>query len=130
MMKTEGSELMDVSPFVDQISSPFPLPGGGFYDHFMADGGGERSSSSSFGFMELLGIQDSFSGHSLFDLPPPTPLSLPLEPSEVLNQPATPNESSISSSSTEAPNEPDPAKGASSEPGADVDDDLGKAKKE
>ena len=123
-MKTESSQLTEISPFGDQIS-PF-----GLFDQFSVDGGGGERSSEM-GFMELLGIQDFSVGHSIFDLPPPTPMSYPPESSEVLNLPATPNESSISSSSTEAPNESDPAKGSVNAAAGDGDDDdLDKEKKE
>ncbi|ONK63234.1 uncharacterized protein A4U43_C07F12770 [Asparagus officinalis] len=107
-MKKESSELTEISPVGDQISTSFPFSAGGLFDQFAINGGaGERSSS--LGFLEMLGIQD-LTSHSLFDyLPPPTPVSLPPESSEVVNLPATPNESSVSSSSTEAPNEQDPA---------------------
>ena len=134
MMKTETREELEISTIGGgggQIPASFPLAGG-LFDQFVG-GGGERISSS-LGFLELLGIQDFQAGHSLFDLPPPTPVCLPPESSEVLNLPATPNESSISSSSTEAPNEPDPAKGAVTARSAPVsevdDDDLDKEKKE
>jgi len=131
-MKTETREDVEISTFagVGQISDPFPLAGG-LFDQFDGGGGEMISSSSSLGFMELLGIQDFPAGHSIFDLPPPTPMSYPPESSEVLNLPATPNESSISSSSTEAPNESDPAKGAVNAAAGDGDDDdLDKEKKE
>lgn len=121
-MKTENREERDITPFSDGHIST------GLFGQFSADGGGERSSSSSLAFMDLLAIQDFSSVRSLFDLPPPTPVSLPPGSSGVLNLPATPNEPSISSSSTEAPKDPDPAKGAASEPAADVDDGLGNEK--
>ncbi|KAL5561039.1 hypothetical protein UlMin_030786 [Ulmus minor] len=87
--KTIGS-----SSFSDGFSSSYPFSGG-------------------LGFTELLGIQDL--SPSLFDFPPhpysglssspPNPCFNTKESSEALNQPATPNTSSISSASSEAVNE-------------------------
>lgn len=92
MEETLGSSL-----FVEHISDGFPFPG--IFDS-------SEGEKSSLGFMELLGIQDY--SPSLFDLPQ-APAALPVttgkEGSEVLNQPATPNSSSISSASSEAVND-------------------------
>ena len=71
---------------------------------------GEKGSTtmSSLGFMDMLGIHEDYNP-SLFDflqtpLIPIIPSPLP-DSSEVLNTPPTPNSCSISSSSTEAPND-------------------------
>nr|AEQ29024.1 WRKY28 [Panax quinquefolius] len=68
---------------------------------------------SSLGFMELLGIQDYNNTSSIFDIlreehsapPPPAGQAStnPADSSEVLNTPATPNSSSVSSVSSGAP---------------------------
>ncbi|ONK63256.1 uncharacterized protein A4U43_C07F12990 [Asparagus officinalis] len=98
----------------------------GFFSRSPLDRAG--NGSSSLGFMDLLGVQD-LTSHSLFDdmPPPPMPVILPPESSMVVNLPVTPNESSVSSSSTEAPNEQDLANGSAA---SDVDTELDKEKKE
>lgn len=102
-METETST--GFSSFPDQIPTSYPFSGGLF--DLPGDISGPRRSSM--GFMELLGFQDlAPPPPSMFDFPPPPPppatTSLP-EPSDMGNLPATPNSSSISSSSTEAANE-------------------------
>ncbi|XP_010938223.1 probable WRKY transcription factor 48 [Elaeis guineensis] len=102
--KMEVAAVAGVSQFVaDQI--------GGIFD-IAFDSGGDKTSE---GFLELLGLQDL--PVSIFDLPAPaapveeaTPSEPPPESSAVLNFPATPNSSSISSSSTEAATDTDPVK--------------------
>ncbi|KAG1371376.1 WRKY domain-containing protein [Cocos nucifera] len=98
----EVTAVAGVSPFVaDQIEGIFDIA---------FDSGGDKSSQ---GFLELLGLQDL---PGFFDLPAPTapveatPSEPPPDSSAVLNFPATPNSSSISSSSTEAATDTDPAK--------------------
>ncbi|KAK2649714.1 hypothetical protein Ddye_017203 [Dipteronia dyeriana] len=98
---------MGSSSFLDHVSAGFPLQG--IFD--FAEG-----EKSSLGFMELLGVQDF--GSSLFDMVQPPPSTAPpsssspnptvvtkMESPELLNQPATPNSSSISSASSEAVND-------------------------
>lgn len=99
-METENST--GFSSFADQIPTTYPFSGGLF--DFPGDISGVGKTSSSMGFMELLGFQDLTT--PVFDFPPPPPpaTSLP-ESSDMGNLPATPNSSSISSSSTEAANE-------------------------
>ncbi|KAF8401296.1 hypothetical protein HHK36_012229 [Tetracentron sinense] len=99
----ETQNLIGASTFPDQIPTTFSLS-----SIFDMPCEGEKGS---LGFMELLGIQDL--SPSIFDLLqttsiPPQPSALTScrpESSELLNLPATPNSSSISSSSTEAANE-------------------------
>ncbi|OVA16746.1 DNA-binding WRKY [Macleaya cordata] len=104
--ETGNYNWMGVSTFFDhQMASNYSsLPS--IFDMSSNDHGDQQRGS--LGFMDLLGIQD-FSP-SLFDMiqqplsaqsppPPPPPVS---ETSEVTNLPATPNSSSISSSSNEA----------------------------
>ncbi|XP_038980307.1 probable WRKY transcription factor 48 isoform X2 [Phoenix dactylifera] len=124
MMMEKREEEMEVaaaagvSPFfADQI--------GGIFDMAFDVRGADKSSQ---GFLELLGFHDL--PGPLFDIPVPAPLVdaapsvPPPESSEVLNFPATPNSSSISSSSTEAATDTaDPAKPHPEE------EELGKAKK-
>lgn len=80
------------------------------------DAGGEfLQSGSSVGFMDLLGLRDLVPTAPMFDSPHAEPPSLPSPPSpalpestsEVLNAPATPNSSSLSSSSTQLAPPPD-----------------------
>ncbi|KAK2990214.1 hypothetical protein RJ640_014666 [Escallonia rubra] len=122
------------STFSDQVMVPagFSTSLSGIYD-MTCD---EKGSSSSLGFMDMLGIGQDF-GPSLFDLlhtpltPPqalPSPASSVMPESmtsEVVNTPATPNSCSISSSSTEAANEENQCKAAEEE-----DQDQEKAKKQ
>ncbi|KAL6952526.1 hypothetical protein U1Q18_015854 [Sarracenia purpurea var. burkii] len=99
-----GNPMVNSAPS-DQIPTSFPLSS--IFDMPCV---GEKSS---FGFMDMLGIQDYTP--SLFDLlqtpamPPQPPLPSPVstipESSEVVNTPTTPNSLSISSSSTEAAND-------------------------
>lgn len=97
MEETFGSSL-----FAEHISDGFPFSG--IFDF-------SEGEKSSLGFMELLGIQDC--SPSLFDFPQapsmassaPRPVTTVKEGSEVLNQPATPNSSTISSASSEAVND-------------------------
>ncbi|KAK3018597.1 hypothetical protein RJ639_004929 [Escallonia herrerae] len=122
------------STFSDQVMVPagFSTSLSGIYD-MPCD---EKGSSSSLGFMDMLGIGQDF-GPSWFDLlqtpltPPqalPSPASSAVPESmtsEVVNTPATPNSCSISSSSTEAANEENQCKAAEEE-----DQDQEKAKKQ
>lgn len=96
-------EIVGSSSFTDHISDAYPFPGG-IFDF-------SEGEKSSLGFMELLAQDYS---PSLFDFPsqpsmaPSAPLATTTtvkECSEVLNQPATPNSSSISSASSEAVND-------------------------
>ncbi|KAG2693288.1 hypothetical protein I3760_01G088500 [Carya illinoinensis] len=95
-------ETLGSSVFAEHIPEGFPFSG--IFDF-------SEGEKSSLGFMELLGIQDY--SPSLFDLPQapsmassaPLPVTTVKEGSEVLNQPATPNSSSISSASSEAVND-------------------------
>ncbi|KAF5455413.1 hypothetical protein F2P56_024990 [Juglans regia] len=97
MEETIGSSL-----FSDHISEGYPFSG--IFDF-------SEGEKNSLGFVELLGIQDY--SPSLFDSPQapsmapsaPLPATTVKECSEVLNQPATPNSSSISSASSEAVND-------------------------
>ncbi|KAF8387662.1 hypothetical protein HHK36_026327 [Tetracentron sinense] len=98
----ENENLIGNVTFPDQIPTSFSLSS--LFDMSCED------EKDSLGFMDLLGIKD-FSP-SVSDLlhiplmaPPPrsTQMSTLVESSEVLNLPATPNSSSISSLSTEAP---------------------------
>lgn len=100
-VQTENT--MASSSFPDNISASFPLQG--MFD--LSEG-----EKSSLGFMELLGIQDF--GPSLFDMSQvpstvpsssPNPIVTKMESPEMLNQPATPNSSSISSASSDAVND-------------------------
>lgn len=108
-MAMEGKEAVKIesivgsSTFPDYIQSSYPFPG--VFDFCEGD-------KSSLGFMELLGMQD-FSP-SMFDvLQVPSmvqpaasnPVVTKVESPEALNQPATPNSSSISSASSEALND-------------------------
>ncbi|XP_047318089.1 probable WRKY transcription factor 48 [Impatiens glandulifera] len=72
-------------------STSFPFTG--IYDDGGVDGEILKGSSSSFGFMDMLGISDSYNPF-LFDLfqpPPVLPLPSPASTSEVVNTPVTPN---------------------------------------
>ncbi|XP_021279743.1 probable WRKY transcription factor 23 [Herrania umbratica] len=118
MERKEGVKMEDVvgnsSPFSDYIANSFPLQS--IFD--LSEG-----EKMPLGFMELLGVQD-LSSTPLFDIAQqvpslatqlPNPTSTKIEsPSEVFNQPATPNSSSISSASSEAVND-DPVKGVDQE---------------
>ncbi|KAM0947578.1 putative transcription factor WRKY family [Dioscorea sansibarensis] len=104
MMKTkqEPEIASGISPFSE-----------GIFD--IGHGGGETEKNSSYGFLELLGLQDYTP--SLLDLSPQT--EPPPESSSVtVNAPATPNSSSISSSSTDA----DPLKPPATASGAAEDE--------
>ncbi|CAK9187625.1 unnamed protein product [Ilex paraguariensis] len=126
-LKTENS--MANSTFSDLIpAKSFALP-----NIFEMTCDGEKGS---FGFMDMLGIQDYSTSSSLFDLietplmptqsqPLLSPGSTVPESSEVVNTPATPNSSSISSSSTEAANDDQQAKTVEEE-----EQDQEKTKKE
>ncbi|KAL6966022.1 hypothetical protein U1Q18_029918 [Sarracenia purpurea var. burkii] len=90
--------------FTDQIPTSYALSG-----IFDMPCEGEKGY---LGFIDMLGIQDY--GPSLFDLfqtpvmppqPLPSPVSTVPESSDVVNTPATPNSSSLSSSPTEAGND-------------------------
>ncbi|KAA8527353.1 hypothetical protein F0562_034932 [Nyssa sinensis] len=103
-LKTDNS--MANSTFSDQIPTSFALSG-----IFDMPCEGEKGS---LGFVDMLGMGIQDYSPSLFDLfqtplmppqPVPSPASTIPESSEVVNTPATPNSSSISSSSTEAPND-------------------------
>ncbi|KAL6978252.1 Transcription factor [Sarracenia purpurea var. burkii] len=93
-------------PFPDHFPASYPLTG-------MFDFASE-AEKSSLGFMELRGIQD-FTPPSIIDILQvsrasveplaPTQTSVDPESSEVLNQPTTPNSSSISLASTGARND-------------------------
>jgi hypothetical protein len=109
-IKTE--ETVGSSSFSDHISDSYQFSG--IFDFSEGD-------KSSLGFMELLGVQDY--SPSLFDSPHPPSMapSAPLLPtavkecSEVLNPPATPNSSSISSASSEAVNDQEQTKAVDKE---------------
>ncbi|XAR56977.1 hypothetical protein NMG60_11024966 [Bertholletia excelsa] len=103
-----GSEnSMANSVFSDQIPASFGFSG--IFDPPLC----ERDNGYFSSFGDLLGFQDY--NPSIYDpfqplgLPSPQPLLSPAstmpDASEVVNTPATPNSSSISSSSNEAPNE-------------------------
>nr|AFX83946.1 WRKY super family protein [Hevea brasiliensis] len=105
----EGKEVVKIENFVgsttfpDHIQSSYPLQG--LFDFCEGD-------RSSLGFMELLGMQD-YSPFVFDMLPVPSmlqpaaskPVVTKMESPEALNQPATPNSSSISSASSEALND-------------------------
>lgn len=111
------SDLMMI-PMASSTRSETSFALSSIFDLASSDVGGELFKSGgggSFGFMDLLGLQDfGRTTTSLFDmfqtsqpappfppqLPSPSP-TLPESTSEVLNAPATPNSSTISSSSTE-----------------------------
>ncbi|KAE8679588.1 putative WRKY transcription factor 71 [Hibiscus syriacus] len=100
MERKEDLKMEDVlvnSSFSDYISSSFPLQS--VFD-FCCEG-----ETMPLGFMELLGVQDL--NPSLFDMAQQAPpVTQKIEsPAEVLNQPATPNFSSISSASSETVND-------------------------
>lgn len=134
-LKTENS--MANSTFSDEIPSSFALPS--IFD--MPCDQGDHQKGSSLGFVDMLGIQDY--NPSLFDWfsapmmpqpqpqpqqlqqPLPSPTSTVPESSEVVNTPATPNSSSISSSSNEAANE-----GQTKAGGDEDDQDQEKTKKQ
>lgn len=112
-----------ISPFsVDAIEPSFPLMGGGFFDLPTDIDAGD---GGSFGFVDLLGIHDL--PQSLLDTEPYTPpassasAAAPPESSENQNFPATPNSSSISSSSSDACPDADPTIPASDPPEAEDD---------
>ncbi|KAJ8767414.1 hypothetical protein K2173_017458 [Erythroxylum novogranatense] len=100
------------------LSSTITATASGIFDMISCDqsSGGGYDQKGSLGFMDLLDIHSDF-GSSLFEwhqnpivpqhqrpvLPSPSSSNV-LESSEVLNNPATPNSSSISSSSNEAEN--------------------------
>ncbi|KAF5741513.1 WRKY1 [Tripterygium wilfordii] len=109
-VKIEGG--VGSSPFLDEVQGGYLQ---GVFDMWEGEKGG------SLGFMELLGIQDINGPSSLFDgihVPsiaqeslsparpnPPAVTKMEYSSSEVLNPPATPNSSSISSASNEALND-------------------------
>nr|ADF45433.1 WRKY1 [Hevea brasiliensis] len=114
----EGKEEVKIdnivgsSTFPDNTQSSYPFQG--VFDFCEGD-------KSSLGFMELLGMQD-FSA-SVFDMlqvpsvvqpAASNPVATKMESPEVLNQPATPNSSSISSASSDALND-EPVKVADNE---------------
>uniref|UniRef100_A0A5B7AUQ8 Putative WRKY1 n=1 Tax=Davidia involucrata TaxID=16924 RepID=A0A5B7AUQ8_DAVIN len=97
----EGTKLEN------SIRSSSPLTG--MLDYLCIEG-----EKSSLGFMELLGFQD-FSSPSIFDILPAahasmsTTSAVPASTSEIFKyQPMTPNSSSISSESSDAPNDHEP----------------------
>ncbi|XP_020591195.1 probable WRKY transcription factor 71 [Phalaenopsis equestris] len=98
-----------ISPFsVDAIEPAFPHIGGGFFE---LAGQMDSGDCGSFGFVDLLELHDL--PQSLLDTEPYTPpassasaAAAPPESSETQNFPATPNSSSISSSSSEADADP------------------------
>ncbi|KAK8532610.1 hypothetical protein V6N13_131924 [Hibiscus sabdariffa] len=98
-------DVLGNSSFSDYFSSGFPLQS---VLDFSCEG-----ETMPLGFMELLGFQDlnpSVFGMTpqapLVTQPPNNPCSTKIEsPAEILNQPATPNSSSISSASSEAVND-------------------------
>lgn len=113
--KTKNNNNMGSSPFADHLSTGSQLRG--VFDLYEGEKG-------SLGFMELLGVQDFGSSSppssSLFDMvqfqaqnqvpskgasASSTVNVTKIECSELLNQPATPNSSSISSASSEALND-------------------------
>lgn len=112
--KMKNNNSMGSSPFADHLSTGSQLRG--VFDLYEGEKG-------SLGFMELLGVQD-FGSSSLYDSlydmvqlqeqtqVPSTGAAksstvnvTEIECSELLNQPATPNSSSISSASSEALND-------------------------
>ncbi|KAF2309705.1 hypothetical protein GH714_004688 [Hevea brasiliensis] len=114
----EGKEEVKIenivgsSTFPDNTQTSYPFQG--VFDFCEGD-------KSSLGFMELLGMQD-FSA-SVFDMlqvpsvvqpAASNPVAKKMESPEVLNQPATPNSSSISSASSDALND-EPVKVADNE---------------
>lgn len=112
-----------ISPLsVDAIEPTFPLIGGGFFDLLTDIDAGDRGS---FGFVDLLGLHDL--PQSLLETEPYTPpassasAAVPPESSETQNFPATPNSSSISSSSSDACPEADPAMPTSDPPDTEND---------
>lgn len=89
--------MMKAKQEPETVSGISPFSVDGIFD--VGHGGGEAEKNSSYGFLELLGFQDY--SPSLLDLSPQ--MEPPLESSSVtVNTPATPNSSSISSSSTDA----------------------------
>lgn len=124
IIKNENQPMMSAnSTLSDPIPTSFGYPAGIFdmpCDYV-------EKGSFDFGFMDILGIQDYYctttsnnnyttaatTPSSLFDLfqtPPVTVIPSPASTSEVVNTPATPNSTSISSSSTEAVNDHDQIK--------------------
>ncbi|PKA65069.1 putative WRKY transcription factor 23 [Apostasia shenzhenica] len=101
---TEVMEGAASSLFSDVLWPGFPINSAILDLPDEAGGGGSESPD----FMELLGLQDL--SQSLFNSTPPiqTPQAAPpAESSETVNFPATPNSSSMSSSSTDAANDAD-----------------------
>ncbi|XP_044503048.1 WRKY transcription factor 23-like [Mangifera indica] len=106
MESKEAKDIFGASSFPDHLSSSYPLQG--IFDFY-------EGEKNSLGFMELLGIQDfstSLCGTDAVQVPSTVPALSPnptlvakMESSELLNQPATPNSSSISSASSEAVND-------------------------
>lgn len=141
-LKKENQPMMANSTFFDQIPTSFGFPAGIF------DMPCDYNEKGSFdlGFMDILGFQDYYcttsdhtatpSSSSLFDLiqtPPPVIIPSPASTSEVVNTPATPNSTSISSSSTEAANDHDQIKATKveqDEEGEQEKEDQEKTKKE
>ncbi|KAF2310303.1 hypothetical protein P3X46_005842 [Hevea brasiliensis] len=125
MMKTDISmansttfitEEMSISSFAFSSSpSTTPTTSTSIFDMMMMPC--DISDKASLGFVDLLDGNQDFGSSSLFDWfqvqpppilpqqPLPSPASTVPESSEVLNTPATPNSSSISSSSNEAGND-------------------------
>ncbi|KAI8565970.1 hypothetical protein RHMOL_Rhmol02G0002800 [Rhododendron molle] len=129
-LKNENQPMMANSTFSDQIPTSFAFPG-------IFDMPCDYNEKGSFdlGFMDILGFQDYYcttsnsTPSSLFDLiqtPPVVPS--PASTSEVVNTPATPNSTSISSSSTEAANDHDQIKATKVE--QDEEGEQEKTKKE
>ncbi|KAH7858118.1 hypothetical protein Vadar_020163 [Vaccinium darrowii] len=148
IIKNENQPMMAAnSTLSDQIPTSFGYPAGIFdmpCDYV-------EKGSFDFGFMDILGIQDYYcttttsnnyttaatTPSSLFDLfqtPPVTVIPSPASTSEVVNTPATPNSTSISSSSTEAANDHDQTKATKVEQDEgeeeELENDQDKTKKE
>ncbi|KAG0501005.1 hypothetical protein HPP92_001077 [Vanilla planifolia] len=95
------------SPFADVNGSFFPF-NGGLFDLQDVAGGGDHGGT--LGFMDMLGRQDfspSLSNSTPIPFRSTLLASAPSVLSEMVNLPATPNSSTISSSSTEGGNEVD-----------------------
>ncbi|XVF72767.1 hypothetical protein PTKIN_Ptkin12aG0147100 [Pterospermum kingtungense] len=111
MERKEGVKMEDLfgnSSYSDYLANSFPLQS--VFDMSSSEG----DMTMPLGFMELLGVQDL--SPPLFDMAQQVPslvtqplqlnpFSTKIESPEVINQPATPNSSSISSASSEAVND-------------------------
>nr|QGQ64055.1 WRKY transcription factor 32 [Santalum album] len=117
-VKMEEYNTIGSTSFSDHIPSALQPPSsayyGGVFDSVGGGGDGDKMSSS-LGFMELLGAHDMCSSSllDLLQLPPDVapPPPVPESPPDVVNLPATPNSSSLSSASSEALNDEIPPQG-------------------